>query len=58
MQHEFVHTIDRVHEQAGVLRFNNKPVYAGLNTAFIGILEERGVWTEKCAACGECPALP
>ena len=54
MQHEFVHTTDRVHEQAGVLRYSSKPVYAGLNTAFIGILEERGVWTEKCAACGEC----
>ena len=32
----------------------NKPVYAGLNTKFLGILEERGVWTEKCAACGAC----
>jgi len=31
-----------------------KPVYAGLDTAFIGILEERGVWAEKCAACGQC----
>lgn len=32
----------------------NKPVYAGLNTAFLGILEERGTWTEKCIACGSC----
>ncbi|MBP7734521.1 MAG: methylenetetrahydrofolate reductase C-terminal domain-containing protein [Spirochaetes bacterium] len=32
----------------------NKPVYAGLDTEFIGILEERAVWTEKCAACGKC----
>ena len=40
--------------QAIAERFVSKPVYAGLNTAFIGILEERGVWTEKCAACGEC----
>jgi ferredoxin len=31
-----------------------KPVYAGLNTAFLGILEERGMWTEKCIACGSC----
>jgi hypothetical protein len=28
--------------------------FAGLDTTFIGILEERGVWTEKCAACGAC----
>ena len=31
-----------------------KPVYAGLDTAFIGILEERATWTEKCIACGIC----
>ena len=35
-------------------RYVNKPVYAGLNTKFLGILEERGVWAEKCAACGAC----
>ncbi len=40
--------------QAVAERFAEKPVYAGLNTDFIGILEERGVWTEKCSACGEC----
>lgn len=32
----------------------NKPVYAGLDTEFIGILEERATWTEKCASCGKC----
>ena len=40
--------------QAIAERYSDKPVYAGLDTAFIGILEERGVWTEKCAACGAC----
>jgi ferredoxin len=40
--------------QAIAERYVNKPVYAGLNTKFIGILEERGVWAEKCAACGAC----
>jgi ferredoxin len=40
--------------QAIAERYVNKPVYAGLNTRFLGILEERGTWTEKCAACGEC----
>jgi ferredoxin len=40
--------------QAIAERFATKPVYAGLDTAFIGILEERGIWTEKCAACGAC----
>ena len=40
--------------QAIAERFTTKAVYAGLDTAFIGILEERGVWTEKCAACGSC----
>jgi len=40
--------------QAIAERYLEKPVYAGLNTTFIGILEERGIWTEKCAACGAC----
>jgi len=40
--------------QAIAERYPNKPVYAGLDTKFIGILEERGVWAEKCAACGTC----
>ena len=40
--------------QALAERYTGKPVYAGLDTAFIGILEERGVWAEKCAACGSC----
>jgi len=40
--------------QAIAERFPDKPVYAGLDTAFLGILESRGVWTEKCAQCGAC----
>jgi hypothetical protein len=40
--------------QAIAERYRQKPVYAGLDTAFLGILEERGVWTEKCTACGAC----
>lgn len=40
--------------QAIAERFTTKAVYAGLDTTFLGILEERGVWTEKCAACGSC----
>jgi ferredoxin len=40
--------------QAIAERFSAKPIYAGLNTKFLGILEERGTWTEKCAACGSC----
>jgi len=35
-------------------RYPNIPVYPGLDTKFIGILEEQGVWAEKCAACGKC----
>ncbi len=40
--------------QALAERFPNKPVYAALNTQFLGILEEQAVWTEKCMACGDC----
>ena len=40
--------------QAIAERYSDKPVYAGLDTVFLGILEERGIWTEKCSACGAC----
>jgi ferredoxin len=40
--------------QALAERYAGKPVYAGLDTAFLGILKERGVWEEKCSACGAC----
>jgi ferredoxin len=40
--------------QAIAERYPEKPVYAGLDTVFLGILEERGVWTEKCDHCGDC----
>ena len=31
-----------------------KPVFPGVNTCFIGVTEQKGVWTERCQACGEC----
>lgn len=40
--------------QAIAERFPGKPVYAGLNTQFLGILEQQAVWTEKCLGCGDC----
>ncbi len=40
--------------QAIAERFPNVPIYPGLDTKFIGILQGQGVWTEKCAACGQC----
>jgi ferredoxin len=40
--------------QAIAERFPGKPVYPGLNTQFLGILEEQAIWTEKCLGCGDC----
>ena len=40
--------------QALAERFPQTAVYPGLNTQFMGILESQGVWTEKCAGCGQC----
>ena len=30
------------------------PVYPGVNTCFLGATEKRGLWTERCQACGSC----
>jgi ferredoxin len=40
--------------QAIAERFPEKPVYAALDTQFLGILEEQAIWTEKCLGCGSC----
>jgi ferredoxin len=35
-------------------KYLSMPVYPGVNTCFLGVTEERGVWTERCQACGQC----
>ncbi len=40
--------------QAVASRFVERPVLPALNTQFIGIEEEPGVWSEMCMACGDC----
>lgn len=35
-------------------RFPNKPVLPGLNTKFMGVTRDVGVWTEMCQGCGDC----
>ncbi len=40
--------------QAMVEHFPEKWIVPGLNTTFLGIPTEQGVWDERCAACGDC----
>jgi ferredoxin len=40
--------------QAIAERFPDLPVLPGVNTAFMGMAEDGGIWDERCAACGEC----
>jgi ferredoxin len=35
-------------------KYHSRPVYPGVDTSFLGVTEERGVWTERCQACGKC----
>ena len=34
--------------------FDHKVVLPALNTAFIGVAEGPGVWTERCRSCSDC----
>jgi len=40
--------------QAIAERFPELPVLPGVNTSFMGMTKESGVWDERCAACGDC----
>ena len=40
--------------QAIAEHFPNTWVVPGLNTSFLGLPTEQGVWAERCAACGDC----
>jgi len=40
--------------QATAERFPSLPVLPGVNTSFMGMAKEWGIWDERCAACGDC----
>ena len=35
-------------------KYHSTPIYPGVNTCFLGATEHRGLWTERCQACGNC----
>ena len=40
--------------QAMAERYPDAVIVPGLNTTFLGLPTEQGIWEERCAACGEC----
>jgi ferredoxin len=34
--------------------YSHKPVFPAINTSFIGVTERQGIWSERCAGCGNC----
>lgn len=35
-------------------KYLTTPILPGVNTCFLGATEQRGLWTERCQACGSC----
>ena len=35
-------------------KYHTTPLLPGVNTCFLGANEQRGLWTERCQACGSC----
>ena len=35
-------------------KYHDCPIYPGVDTCFLGATEKRGLWTERCQACGQC----
>ena len=35
-------------------KYMKTPVLPGVDTCFMGVTEERGVWSERCQGCGQC----
>jgi hypothetical protein len=35
-------------------RFGESTVLPGVNTTFVGVMEDRGLFTEECLCCGDC----
>lgn len=40
--------------QAIAERFTDIPAYPCLNTKFMGLPQEQGIWVERCGGCGNC----
>ena len=40
--------------QAFIEKYADKAVYPGVNTMFMGLPVEQGVWEERCSGCGNC----
>ncbi|MFC1945176.1 methylenetetrahydrofolate reductase C-terminal domain-containing protein [Chloroflexota bacterium] len=40
--------------QGVAMRFPDVPVLPGVNTNFLGLANEQGIWDECCSACGDC----
>ncbi len=35
-------------------KYMSTPVLPGVDTCFMGVTEQRGVWSERCQGCGSC----